>query len=37
MKYIITSFFEKQFNKIVKDIDIKKLASKINVNSKKFI
>jgi len=37
MKYIITYFFEKQFSKIVKDIDIKKLISRININSKKFI
>lgn len=37
MKYIVTDFFEKQFNKIVKDLDIKNLISKININSKKFI
>lgn len=37
MKFIITDFFEKQFNKVVTDITIKDFVSKININSKNFI
>jgi hypothetical protein len=37
MKFIITEFFEKYFNKVVKDITIYELVKKININSKDFI
>lgn len=37
MKYIITDFFEKQFVKVVKDISIFELVSKVRINSKTFI
>ncbi|MDD5213800.1 MAG: hypothetical protein PHG82_05230 [Candidatus Gracilibacteria bacterium] len=37
MKFIITDFFEKQFNKIVSDMSINDLVLKININSKNFI
>jgi len=37
MKYIITEFFEKQFIKVVKDLTILELISKIKINSKTFI
>jgi len=37
MKFIVTNFFERQFNKIVKDIKIKELISKIKIDSKDFI
>ena len=37
MKIIITDFFEKNFNKVVKDLEIDDLISKINIESKNFI
>ncbi len=37
MKIIITDFFEKQFNKKVKDLKIEDLIEKINIESKNFI
>jgi len=37
MKYIITKFFEKQFNKNVLDLNIEEFISKIDTNSKNFI
>jgi len=37
MKIIITSFFEKQFKKVVKDLKLEDLIEKINIESKNFI
>ena len=37
MKFIITDFFEKQFKKVVTDMDTKEMMSKIHINSKNFI
>lgn len=37
MKFIITDFFEKCFNKVVKDMKIEELIDKINIESKNFI
>jgi hypothetical protein len=37
MKYIITKFFEKQFDKNVLDLKIEQFISKIDINSKNFI
>ena len=37
MKIIITEYFEKIFNKIVKDLTINDLLEKINIESKNFI
>ncbi len=37
MKYIITKYFEKQFNKNVLDLNIREFISKIDIYSKNFI
>ncbi len=37
MKIIVTNFFEKQFNKIVKDLSLDDLISKIKLESKNFV
>ena len=37
MKIIITEYFEKHFNKIVSDLSIEDLITKINIESKNFI
>lgn len=37
MKFIITDFFEKQFKKVVTDMDLKEMMIKIHINSKNFI
>lgn len=37
MEIIITYFFEKQFKKISKDLEIEELYKKINIESKNFI
>ena len=37
MKIIITDYFEKNFKKVVKDLNIQDIISKINIESKNFI
>ena len=37
MKFIITDFFERQLNKIAKDMEISDLIGKIKISSKNFI
>ncbi len=37
MKWIITDFFEKQFKKVVTDMTLDNLITKIHTNSKNFI
>ncbi|MDQ7009446.1 MAG: hypothetical protein Q9M94_04120 [Candidatus Gracilibacteria bacterium] len=37
MKIIITDFFEKNLKKVVKDLSIEDIISKINIESKNFV